>query len=96
MVLVPVPSFHLLNNMSVVGSFVKRNRYSTEAREWGEEEPSLVNLIFSKRARVLTCVRASLSACVVCVCLPYSWSPSHRAQLSPVRLAIPLGDKIKQ
>lgn len=33
---VPLPSFHLLNNMSVVGSFVKRNRYSTEAREWGK------------------------------------------------------------
>lgn len=55
--------------MSVVGSFVKRNRYSTEAHEWGEEEPSLVNLIFSKRARALTCVRVSLSACVcVCIC----------------------------
>lgn len=35
---VPVPSFHLLNNMSAVGSFVTRNRYSTEASKWGKED----------------------------------------------------------
>lgn len=45
---VRAPSFHLLNNMSVVGSFVTHNRYSTEASEWGKEEWSLLNLIFSK------------------------------------------------
>lgn len=51
---VPAPSFHLLNNMSVVGSFVTHNRYSTEASEWGKEEWSLLNLIFSKCVCVYT------------------------------------------
>lgn len=71
--------------MSVVGSFVKRNRYSTEASEWGKEEASLLNLIYSKRVCVYTCVYVSLSAYMF---LPYSWSPSHPAQLSPVRAAM--------
>lgn len=87
LVFVPVPSFHLLNNMSVVGSFVKRNRYSTEASKWGKEDVSLLNLIYFERVRVHTCVCVSLSAYMF---PPYSWSPSNPAQLSPVGAAVPL------
>lgn len=64
LVFVPVPSFHLLNNMSVVAGFVTRNRYSTEASEWGKEDARILNLIYSKcvcaYTRVSKCIHVSL------------------------------------
>ena len=86
---VPLPCFHLLNNMSVVGSFIKRNRYSTEASECGKEDVSLLNLIWSKCVRVYTHASISLSAFMF---LCYSWSPSRPAQLSPSVAVVPLSD----
>ena len=68
-----VPSFHLLNNMSVVGSFVTRNRYSTEASEWGKEEWSLLNLIFSK----CVCVYTRACECIHVFILKLGGGSSH-------------------
>lgn len=92
---VPAPSFHLLNNMSVVGGFVTRNRYSTGASEWGKEERS-PNLIFAK----CVCEHTRARACIRVLILKLGggwgvrgWSTS--LQLSPARPAIPLSNSFK-
>lgn len=85
------PSFHLLNNMSVVGSFVTRNRYSTEASEWGKEERSLLNLIFSK----CVCVYTRVCECIRVFILKLGGGSSNSAQLSPACAAIPLSNLFK-
>lgn len=77
--------------MSVVGSFVTHNRYSTEASEWGKEERSLLNLIFSK----CVCVYTRVCECIRVFILKLGGGSSNSAQLSPARAALPLSNLFK-